>query len=312
MVEKLYSKRNKPEPTSLVYNFDHLVRERILYTLIDVNGGHGSLDGVLSDVATRCVREYGALRGTRSRTGGTTGLEHWRNCSSDEVVDFLEMIFQALGYVAGQGGVDAVNAILREDAIGYSFTEYVVRPTIEVKVSPAQATKLEQLQRSLGIVGTRPSPHVQFPQGIKLTNSLLHANVIVPALHFLTDPRFATANGEMLNACRHFRASDYGAAINACGQAFESVLKTILTLKSVAYDQNKDTVVKLIEHGRQHNLFPDFYVEDLKLVGIIRNKLGSHGGGPTPPYGKPDERHAEHHLHITASHILFLVRMAKL
>jgi hypothetical protein len=68
----------------------------------------------------------------------------------------------------------------------------------------------------------------------------------------------------------------------------------------------------LVETCAKEGLFPSFYTEILKASGIIRNKFGSHGKGPTPPHGIASAEHAEHMIQQTSAHILLLARLAKL
>jgi len=130
-------------------------------------------------------------------------------------------------------------------------------------------------------------------------------------LHLLSEPKFKSANEEILQAHKHFRNGDFEASINACGQSFESFLKTICTLKKWKFDANRDTVKDLIEICAKNSLFPSFYTEIFKASGIIRNKFGSHGKGPMPQHDAPDERHTEHMIQQTSTHILLLARLAE-
>jgi hypothetical protein len=270
-----------------------------------VNGGVDQTNSAVEDVGKRCMREYGYLRGKDSQYGGHTGIEHWKNCRNDEVFDFLEMLFQSKRYLAQQIGVDAVNGVLREEGIGFSFTDYITEEVAVDKVYPQASPAMIQLMK----LAAQTRATVKYPQAIKLTNLHQHQNVVIPALRFLTDPRFENADREMLAAHAHYRAGDYGAAMNACGQAFESTLKAILTGKKWAYDKDKDTLSKLVDIGREKGLFPAFYTEIFKNAGTLRNKFGSHGGAE---HGVPEAHHASHLIGLVSAHILVLAKFANL
>lgn len=147
---------------------------------------------------------------------------------------------------------------------------------------------------------------------MKKNKQFSHETTIRPCLEFLADPRFHTANAEMLKAHDDYRKGDYADAITSCGSAFESVLKTICDHHSWAYDPDKDTCSKLVGICRDNGLFPPFYAPIFEATGTIRNKLGdAHGRGPTPIYAIRKE-HVDHMIQITSAHILLLVELAKL
>jgi hypothetical protein len=151
---------------------------------------------------------------------------------------------------------------------------------------------------------------ITLPKATKKTDELLHAGAVMPALVVLSDPVFATANGEMLRAHEHFRANRSEEAITAAAQAFESVFKTICTRKKWAYDKDRHTLKDLVSICRDKKLFQGFYAPIFENVGTIRNKMGGHGGGPDAV--KPDPEHAENMIHLVSSHILLLTRLAKI
>lgn len=148
------------------------------------------------------------------------------------------------------------------------------------------------------------------PKATKKTEEMLHSQAVMPALFALSNPTFKTANDELLLAHKHYRGSHFEAAITAAGQALESTFKTICTRKKWAYDPNKATLKDLVDVCRDRRLFPPFYTEIFKNAGMVRNKMGGHGGGPDAV--KPDAEHAEHMIHLVSAHILLLTRVAKL
>ena len=240
---------------------------------------------MLQDVARQCYLAYGGIR--RNPFGVYTNdqqkqiLDHFLYCPDEEAIDFIEWCFQSQAYQSYQEGVDIINGVLRQEGIGYEFSPFVVS-----------------------------NNSAQFPEATKKTNELIHSQVVMPTLQLLSDPRFKVANDEMLKAHAHYRNGDFAAVINSCGQCFESILKTICTKKKWTFDAEKDALAALVEICSAKGLFPAFYAEIFKNSGTIRNKLGSHGGGPNPPHGVATAEQAEHMLHLTSAHILFLARIA--
>jgi hypothetical protein len=298
-----YSARTKAKPDTLKYDLPEIVRSRILHNLQAINESrYGGITKMLEDAGQRCFLQYGGLRKNNSGVViynpelFSEARDHFFACTDDEAIDFIEWCFQSDGYRGQQNGVETVNNILREEGIGYEFSPYVVT-TIQLPSNGGNASSRYD---------------IQFPEATKKSNELLHSTTVMPCLHLLSNPKFKVANAEMLQAHAQFRKGEFEAAINACGQSFESVFKTICTAKKWKYDADKDTLSKLIEICAGNGLFPSFYTEIFKASGIIRNKFGSHGKGPTPPHGVAGAEHAEHLVQQTSAHILLLARLAKM
>jgi hypothetical protein len=114
----------------------------------------------------------------------------------------------------------------------------------------------------------------------------------------------------MLKAHTALRMGDYEDAITITGSAFESFLKTILTIKKISFNPEKDTCAKLIGICRDNAIFPSFYCPTFESVGTIRNKLGdAHGRGPQKTHAVSLE-HAEHIVRIASSHMLLIAKLS--
>jgi hypothetical protein len=297
-----FSKRGKPKPDALKYEIPEMVRSRILHNLRAVNEQfYGSTDAMLEDTGHRCMLQYGGIceRSTGvvyRKNNSERAADHFFACPDEEAIDFIEWCFQSRSYRGAEPGVNTVNNIFREEGIGFEFSPYVVTSTPLPSNGGSVSVTIE----------------IQYPEATKKSNELLHATTVMPCLHLLSNPKFKTANAEMLHAHEQFRKGSFEAAINACGQSFESVFKTICSAKKWKYDIEKDTLSKLVEICAGKGLFPSFYTEIFKASGIIRNKFGSHGKGPTPPHGVATAEHAEHLIQQTSAHILLLARLAKM
>jgi hypothetical protein len=189
---------------------------------------------------------------------------------------------------------------LREEAIGYEFTDYVTR---EVQ-KPDNVTP-----GGKGKMGT--FIEYDYPEVIEKHEEYTHDAIVKPCLAVLADPIFKVANSEMLNAHEHVRKGNLNDAMTCCGAAYESVMKTILDKKGWPYDP-KDTCASLVDICVREGLLPGYYAEAFKAPGRIRNNLSSaHGRGPTPTHTANPE-HVDYMIHVSSANILLLVKLAGL
>lgn len=227
--------------------------------------------------------------------GDNAVKDHFLACPDEQALDFVEACFQLPIQCGGQRAVDEINAAFRQEGVGYELTKFLGPSTPKGGV----------------IIGKQIAPD-QLPRIVRVNEQTVHTKMVAPALSLLTNPVLAVANVEMLKAFSDHRAGRHEDAITACGSAFESVMKTICDQKRWTYDKDKDTCSKLVDTCHANGLFPSFYIDLFKRVGTVRNKLGdAHGRGPIPQHDV-EAAHAEHMLHMTCSHIIFLCRLAGL
>jgi hypothetical protein len=181
-------------------------------------------------------------------------IDHFFYCSDEEVLDFIELCFKTQTVDGDADGserlVAALNQIFEEEGIGYELT-----PRAMVDLGTASLFG----RSSPGLRSTR----IEHPRIIKKDKRTIHEKAVKPALETISDPRLATANSELLDAFEKVRKGDYDAAITSCGKAFESVLKTICTVKGWTYDSDKDTCAKLVGICQDQGLFFAFYAPNL-------------------------------------------------
>jgi hypothetical protein len=303
---KLFSQRNAEPPERYSYTIPEKVRSRMLHTLQQhgagwIGGNH--FKNMLGEVGQQLLAKRGGLRSSGYETARMSDhpvINHFFFCSDEEAIDFIELCFQTQtidGDTEGAQRLVAVfNQIFEEEGIGYELT-----PRAVVDLGPGKLFG----RSSPGMRSIR----IEHPKIIKKDERTVHEKAVKPALEALRDPRLATANSELLDAFEKVRKGDYPAAITSCGKAFESVLKTICSVKGWAYDPDKDACAKLVGICRDQGLFFPFYAPIFEGVGTVRNKLGAHGGGPKPAHVATRE-HAEHMIAVTCAHIDFLVRQA--
>ena len=147
---------------------------------------------------------------------------------------------------------------------------------------------------------------------IKVTNKLLHQEVVRPALYLLHEQDFQGANDEYLTAHQHFREGKFKESMNACLKAFESTMKTICAEQKWDFDGERDSCARLVQHLVDNGLLDKFFegkINTLKSllesVATPRNRKSGHGQGPAlkevPPY------YAQYMLHLTGSVIVLIV-----
>jgi uncharacterized protein YqgV (UPF0045/DUF77 family) len=290
-MSNMYSRRHRPPPDDLRYDFPDHVRTRLFSTLehLERTRKIHDFNNLLANLESRLTAEYGHLAApgyAAARVSGIPIVEHFFSCDDDQLCDFLEMTFQT-GRRLPPAVVDEINRVLREEGIGYELT---------------QMTQQTIARRNIDV----------YPQMIRKADEFTHEHIIKPSLQVLQDRRFSVANAEMLRAHEEFRKGKLADAITDCGAAFESVLKTICDAKGWAYDPDKDTVAKLVSICRDNGLFPGFYAPIFEGTGTVRNRLGdAHGRGPAPLYTVEAE-HVEHLLQMSAAHIVLLAKLAGL
>ena len=152
-------------------------------------------------------------------------------------------------------------------------------------------------------------------QLIRKDNQVIHSEAVKPALHFLSDPRFAGANQEMLAAYEARRNGNNADAIVNANKAFESAMKSICTEKGYTFDPQRNTAMDLITILKDNGYFPahmNTHINGIRItlesgLPTTRNRAGGHGQGPavTPI---PDA-FVDYALNIAATNIAFLARL---
>jgi hypothetical protein len=304
----LFSKRHRPAPASHRYDVPNDVRSRILYAIDQLSRDfYNAFDfgRMLQGVGDKLLVEYGFLRGSgfeAARVNDNPVIQHFFSCDDQMALDFIEACFQVWGNCGRQRGVETINGIFQDAAIGFELTPFVEIDTGK----PGMLFGAE-----LGTV-----IEYRYPQFIKKDSEYLHADAVQPALVVLSDARYQGANEEFLRAHEHFRHARYQECLNECLKSFESTMKIICHNKGWAYNQN-DTASILIQKCLNSALVPTFSQQQLTSlrtllesgVPTVRNKLGGHGQGVqqnTVPMHL-----AQYALHLTAATVLLLVRCAE-
>lgn len=100
---------------------------------------------------------------------------------------------------------------------------------------------------------------------IRIDSQLIHAEVVKPALTFLTKKRYAGAQEEFLRAHKHYRQGNAEEALNECLKAFESVMKSICDKRGWPYDDGAGAS-KLIGICLDNGLIPSFWQQNFQSL----------------------------------------------
>lgn len=218
------------------------------------------------------------------------------SCDSDSFLDFVEYIFRVDAFWRvhdKQGVVDQINQFFDIEALPYFLTDY---------------TEVEESSSSRGYMTTFVKV-AAYPQVAVKDHSPTHSEAVVPALDLLTEPSFAAANAEFLDALHDYRHQDFGDCLTKCCSAFESVMKVLCEQNRWSYKQT-DTASTLVDIIVKNAGLDSFFVQPLMLVATMRNRLSTaHGAGLT---SKDVPRHiAQFAITSAAAGILLLVNAAR-
>jgi len=290
-IEDLYSTRNKPVPETLNYEFlPEKLKNQIIHIWSDFfthinDKNYDELWNLMEGKIARAHGKKTLVESSLIRYTDSYKVELYfsGNNKIEECLDVIEIIFRFINKAGeyfsieqkAKDAIEELNGRLLQNGVGFQY--------------------------AAGII-------------IKIDSSLLHQNIIKPALNLLDDKLYENANEEYLNAHEHFRNARNKECLNDCLKAFETTMKIICTVNKWAFSQN-DTASKLINILIANHFFPEYHSTHLNGIrqvlesGVptIRNKNGGHGQGATR-ITVGDEL-ASYMLNITGAVIKFLVEV---
>lgn len=299
-VYQLYSKRNKPAVD--VFTYDNLppkLRRQIVYVWQKYFNQYTSpydfhTKNLWKEIHQILREEYGRkhlVSENYSRYADSYVIELFFEATSnlEVTLDVVELVFRIISI--------SPKEFLKSFNHWYDY-QYPVEEAI-------QDLNTRFLENGIGY---------EFRDGeiIRIDNKLLHQDIVIPALHFLSAPEFKNANEEYLSAHEHFRHKRTKECLVDCLKAMESTIKIICDLNGWPYKQT-DNISRLISTIIEHKLIPDYLLQHFSSlrstlesgVPTIRNKMGGHGAG-TQALEVP-MHYASYMLYLTGASINFLV-----
>lgn len=288
------------EPEVFIYNsFPQAFRNQVFYILKDVLNPYSTYDQELRDVfEEKFCREKG-LKGMKydqlHKGYGKESIEYYfLECNDVDFLDAVDYFF----YIIDK----KLRTLKPEYKYDYDSEGAVNEAIIELNY------RFKQHNLGYEFINS---------QIITIDSTYLHKRAVKPSLKLLFEEGFEGAEDEIRNAYEKRRKGDNRNAIIEAGRAFESTMKIICERKGYEYDKAKDTAQKLISILEKNQFYPSYmnaHMNNLKTtletgLPVVRNKIAGYGQG-NDAVAIPDE-FADYTLHLTATNILFLVRLYK-
>lgn len=260
------------EPEIYIYDdFSGEFRNQVFFTVSDVlnlyfENDHSDMWGFIHDSFARekGLKKLGNYEVTWANYGEHNIEYYLDNSSSEDLLDFIDYTFNIF------------DSVLRDVKQRYSY-ENNSNTNVDKAI---QELNYRFKQHRLGYEFVNS-------ELIRIDNTVIHHNVIKPALRLLYDENFIGAEEEIRKAFEYRRKSDNKNAILEAGKAFESTMKTICDLKGYTYDKVKDTAQKLIMILESNHFYPAYmsaHLTNLRTtletgLPVVRNKNAGHGQG---------------------------------
>lgn len=263
------------------------------------NPGDGILRGdeennLWVEIERLYLREKGLDDITQERFAGTRVLAFMRTCSTEEWLDFLELIARGIRAASG-------------DDNWHFRRQWEVSTTADVAI---KEINYRLRQASVGY-------QVEGDYLIRVDSQFVHAEVVKPTLVLLSGSGFEGPRQEFLSAHQHYRAGEHRQAVAMAANALESTFKAIFERKGWAYSKGA-RISDLVKVARRNGLWPDYLDASFdQLVATLQSGLpkirdndASHGQGAKPK--DLPSYIAAYALHLAASKIVFITEAAKI
>lgn len=239
------------------------------------------------------LREKGLDAIARGSFAGARVVTFMRNCSTEEWLDFLELIAKGI-------------RIVGEDERSYFSQHWEVSTTAENAIN-----EINYRLRQAGV-----GYQVEGDNLVRVDSQFIHAEVVKPALALLSGRDFEGPRQEFLSAHQHYRAGEHRQAVAMAANALESTFKAIFERKGWTYDKGS-RISDLVKVAQANGLWPDYLDTSFnQLVATLQSGLpkirdhdASHGQGAKPK--DVPAYIAAYALHLAASKIVFITEAAK-
>ena len=147
---------------------------------------------------------------------------------------------------------------------------------------------------------------------LKISSTLLHQEVLIPALILISDPKFQAVDTEFRKAHEAFRGADYESSLIECAKAFESTFKILGSERGWPNSTNLSSS-KLVDLAFSQNFIPTWMQTSFSALRALlesavptpRNRVAGHGAGTVPR--TVTQELAALQIYQTAAVIQFLV-----
>jgi len=296
----LFSKRIKAErgefPDVYQYdNFDYNLKVKIVHIVKDCFGEENYLSEEYYEQIIRILcKEYGVFELTKRYRNNYEHLFNYflNEENTEKALNVVELCFKFIDKIAR-----------KDNRFSYSSTVRNSSDDVIMELNDRFKEEGFGYKYEAGII-------------IKLTNEFNHNEIVRPVLRLLSNKSFKGAEDEFISAHSHYRKSENKECINDCLKAFESTMKIICKKKKYQVSDNapaKELLAKLFEEKYIPQYLQSHFTSLRSLmesgVPTIRNKTSAHGQGDKPI--NPDDNITEYVIHLTASNILFLLKLLK-
>ncbi len=277
-----------------VYQYDTMsskLRQQVLFVFNQWNEALDQYDArnpVYHHAVTQMREQLGAVQLTKYRQNVDDEFREWFLFYNDldEILNSIEFCVFAARYCARrrpsqyleliERGIEKINARALEDGFGFQ---------------------------------------IEGEQVVQISQKFTHEQIKCPDLTLLNEGRFSEANKEFRQAHEEYKAGNYDDCIHDCCNAFESVMKVILTDKGLLFKAT-DPASKLLTVIFDQEIIPAYMQNEFtglrtileSGVHTVRNKEGGHGTGVNPR--NIPKYIATFQLHQTAAAIILLAEAA--
>ena len=279
----VFSRRRPPTATSVLEEIPTTFRDRLIQLYSEqlsqqIHAGEFSQQIIKRLQMLKGDLNFGTSSSYGQSSAGQILARHIHDCSPEELLDLIELSFRVTGPFltdmpsimnSNNEFVNAINVLFQIDHLPYRLTPMVYR-----------SGDHNQSGWSVGNI-------TEYPEAIIYEEELTHNEAVLPALHALADPRFASANSEFREALNDYRDGRCGDCIRNCCNSLESTIKAIHKANNWPVDQTA-TLDKLVDSLFDNAPIPQWFKQPMKLVGTTRNRTSTaHGGGNSPKNPEP-------------------------
>ena len=298
----VFSNRQSPTAQNSLEHVPNSFRDRLILLYRE----HLSLQPYAADdFSQEIIKRLQMLKGdinfgTPSKEQKSAGAflgDYIRHCSTNELLDLIELAFKVTVRIprdfhainnSNNEFINAINDLFQLDQLTYQLTPMVYRYGNESGLSTGHVA--------------------EYPKVIISEEELTHTEAVLPALHALADPSFASANSEFREALNDYREGMYGDCIRNCCNSLESTIKAIHQANKWPVSEQA-TLAPLVESLFTNTPIPPSFKQTMSLVGTIRNKMSTvHGAGNSPK--NPDHAMTRFILTTTAAVISCITEYA--